>query len=660
MLNGEFYSKVVTNDDRTIDDLVDKITGLHDTVDEAVKRKARIKQIGELLKANDSSKSQNIYWLNRFDDALFTIKGIRLRNTQKMAILCAVEGDGKRVLEQVNTGEGKSFIIAAMACIHLKTGKRYVDIITSSPVLAQRDSEEMASLYAELNLDVAHNCSEDLEERKRAYTSHVVYGDIGRFQRDHLLHTFYKKPLKGDRTQVAVIVDEVDNMLLDNGNNMLYLSHSVPGIDLLDSLLVFIQQRVHSPIYNGDKADLVSMQRQFDNATIKKCILADLFGHFSLADLNAIVRFRLAENEIAEIYDKLIRSNAIDPDGYLKIHSFEQLAVIDEALKSTVGIEFIKQIKACFCVILSRERSIELPLYLRNFAKLHLDELIENCKNSLFLEPNTGYVVDVDRTGKASGTEPLVTIIDSNTGADLATSQWSGGLHQFLQLKHGCRLSSMSLKAVFVSNVAYLKRYEYINGLSGTLGSIEESKTLIDLYEADLIKIPTNKPKVFYEHVPVIASGDKEKWIANIYEEICDQVIAKRSVLVICEDIKQLDYVYDGFVKLFKAEANASREVNECFRNIKTYKREHDEFSFGEKNALKPHQLIMATNLAGRGTDIKLSKELIKSGGLHVITAFMPKNCRIEEQAFGRAARLDLDILDTFFFNFDRQNEVCN
>ncbi|CAF4341150.1 unnamed protein product, partial [Rotaria magnacalcarata] len=97
-----------------------------------------------------------------------------------------------------------------------------------------------------------------------------------------------------------------------------------------------------------------------------------------------------------------------------------------------------------------------MPVYLRTFAKLHLDELIENCKHALFLEANTGYVVDVDRTGKmTTALEPLITIIDSNTGADLATSQWCGGLHQFLQLKHGCRLSPMSLKAVFVSNVAY-------------------------------------------------------------------------------------------------------------------------------------------------------------------------------------------------------------
>ncbi|CAF1664350.1 unnamed protein product [Rotaria magnacalcarata] len=635
--NHVTYEGLTSMDDRKVDELTEKITGLHDSLENVEKRRESIRTIGKLLKTNDSENSSSIYWLNEFDKVLFKLKGKHLRDTQKMAVLCAVESD-KHVLEQVNTGEGKSFIIAAMATIHCKTGKRYVDIITSSPVLAQRDAAEMAEIYIELGLNVADNCNEDLEARKKAYTADIVYGDIARFQRDHLLHTFYKKPLKGDRTQVAVIVDEVDNMLLDNGNNMLYLSHSIPGMDLLDSLIIFIQQKIYSPIYTGDKKNLEQMQEQFDNATIKKKVLADIFGLFSIEDLKAVIKSSMSDTKILSLYEKLIQDKIIDSDGYLKIHRHNQLKMIDETLKYIDGA-FIYRIKACFAVILSRERFIEMPVYLRTFAKLHLDELIENCKHALFLEANTGYVVDVDRTGKmTTALEPLITIIDSNTGADLATSQWCGGLHQFLQLKHGCRLSPMSLKAVFVSNVAYLKGYQHINGLSGTLGSTEESKTLIELYNADLIKIPTNKPKVFYEHVPAIATV-QEKWIGNIYDEICDQVSGTRSVLLICEDIKQLEYVYDGLNKCFNKDKNVSEKVKECFRNITVYKREHDEFNFEDDHKLESHRLIIATNLAGRGTDIKLSKSLIDAGGLHVITAFMPKNCRIEEQAFGRAAR---------------------
>ena len=325
IFQDDFYKAVCSAKDRSVDDLIDKITGLHDSEEEASKRKVQIKRVADLLKANDASESENIKWLNKFDDALFKIKGKRLRDTQKMAILCAVEGE-KRVLEQVNTGEGKSFIIAAIATIRIKTGKRFVYIITSSPVLAQRDSVEMTPLYNELGLTVAHNCSEDIEKRKKAYASNIIYGDMARFQRDHLLHTFYKKPIKGDRVQVAVIVDEVDNMLLDNGNNMLYLSHSVPGVDLMDSLLVYIQQQIYSPIYTGDKNDISTMHEQFDNSEIKKRVLIDLFGRFSIQDLSSLVKnVNFKDSEITAIYESLIKGDLIDSEGYLKIQSKTQL-----------------------------------------------------------------------------------------------------------------------------------------------------------------------------------------------------------------------------------------------------------------------------------------------------------------------------------------------
>ena len=631
------YDQFASAKDRTVDELAEKITGLYDSPEFAVERRKSIKTIADRLKANDSNNSPSINWLNKFDEVLFRLKNKRLRPTQKMAILCAVESP-KHVLEQVNTGEGKSLIIAAIATILCKTGQRYVDVITSSPVLAQRDADEMTEIYNALDLTVANNYSEALEDRKKAYTKDIVYGDMARFQRDYLLHTFYKKPLKGDRTQVAVIVDEVDNMLLDNGNNMLYLSHNVPGLDLLDSLFIFIQQQIYNPIYTGEKTGIEQMQKQFDNGTISKKILADIFGQFSIDDLKTITERSSIQVDTNVMFDKLIQKNIIDAVGYLQICRHDQLDLIKEALQHSDGA-LVRQIQACFAVIMSRERNIGLPLYLRDFVKLHLDEFIENCKSALFLEPKTGYVVDCDHTGKStSSLESLVTIIDSNTGADLATSQWCGGLHQFLQLKHGCRLSPLSLKAVFVSNVAYLKGYKRINGLSGTLGSTEESKTLIELYGADLIKIPTNRRKVFYENVPVVATVE-EDWIQNIYDEICDQVTGTRSVLLICEDIKQLEKIVDGLNKCLRMHKNPSGRIQECFKNKTLYKREHDEFNFEDKTKFESHQLIIATNLAGRGTDIKLSQSLVNAGGLHVITAFLPKNCRIEEQAFGRTAR---------------------
>uniref|UniRef100_A0AC34R4D5 Uncharacterized protein n=1 Tax=Panagrolaimus sp. JU765 TaxID=591449 RepID=A0AC34R4D5_9BILA len=205
-------------------------------------------------------------------------------------------------------------------------------------------------------------------------------------------------------------------------------------------------------------------------------------------------------------------------------------------------------------------------------------------------------------------------------------------------LKHGCRLSPISLKAVFISNVAYLKGYEKINGLSGTLGSLHESQTLIDLYDADLIKIPTFQPKCFYEHVAVVSTREDE-WYQNLFDEVCDQVLAERSVLIVSESIAAVQKIALELRTRYEKLENPSDEIKRCFGSVKTYQREFEEFVFNEKNPLDPSKLLIATNLAGRGTDIKLSETLINNGGLHVITSFLPSNRRIEEQAFGRAAR---------------------
>lgn len=162
---------------------------------------------------------------------------------------------------------------------------------------------------------------------------------------------------------------------------------------------------------------------------------------------------------------------------------------------------------------------------------------------------------------------------------------------------------------------------------------------MLDLYkEAELIKIPTFKPKFFYEHVPIIAT-DQSEWFEELFDEVSDQTNAKRSVLIICESIAQVRLVQGGLQSRYQNLKNPESTSIKCFESITIYEREFNEFNFNVGSELQCSKLIIATNLAGRGTDIKLSEELIHAGGLHVITAFLPMNCRIEEQAFGRVAR---------------------
>ena len=187
-------------------------------------------------------------------------------------------------------GEGKSYIVTSISIIRARQFKS-VDIIISSAVLPQRDGEKMQTPDIAMGLNVAHNCMEGLEDRKQAYKAYVVDGETGCFQIDHLLHDFYRKNILGDceRQSSCVIVDKVDNMLLDNGKNMLYLSHSAPGLELLESLLVHIQRTLCSPTVNREK------EEAFSTDSIEVRVLSDLLGQITKEDLQLLAVTSIAK-----------------------------------------------------------------------------------------------------------------------------------------------------------------------------------------------------------------------------------------------------------------------------------------------------------------------------------------------------------------------------
>ncbi|EYB88797.1 hypothetical protein Y032_0241g3371 [Ancylostoma ceylanicum] len=627
------WNRVFPQNDRTLSDVVRLTINPQDSGEQKAKRQAALENIKALLEGRVAD-DPHVALLKRIDEVLFKKRKLRLRDTQKVAVLSAVKNE-KNLLSQVNTGEGKSYIIVALAIMRIKTGQHHetVDIITSSSVLAQRDAEHMKDIYESFNITVSHNCDEDLDKRKNAYKSDVVYGDITRFERDHLLHNFYKRNILGSRTRCNVIVDEVDSMLLDNGSNMLYLSHNIPGLELLESLFLFIHKQINMPVF------AVEDENQFNSQEIRRRVLMDMYGLITKKDVAGLLYDGKKVSDIGVIWRLLLKNHIISEEGLLLAANVENIKTLAVELRSECGVTLAGRVLAMITLVLNRPREITVPGYLRDFALAHLDEFIDNAKKALFLQHNDEYVVDVDHTGRSGDLQPLVTIIDRGTGTDLATSQWSEGLHQFLQLKHGCRLSPLSLKAVFVSNVSYLKGYLRLNGFSGTLGSKEESNSLVTLYNADLVRIPTWKAKTFNENAPVLANTTME-WIKEIYDETCDQVLALRSVLIICRSIADVETVHAGLLQMYESEQKSrGSEIEDTFNNIIVYRREFDEFDFSSTGGLMCSRVIISTNLAGRGTDIILTKELAIAGGLHVIVSFLPENSRIEDQAYGRSAR---------------------
>lgn len=186
---------------------------------------------------------------------------------------------------------------------------------------------------------------------------------------------------------------------------------------------------------------------------------------------------------------------------------------------------------------------INVPLDLRPYALSKLDEWIMSAFRALMMGENNEYVIQ----SRQGFDDVNIVIMDNQTGVEQTNSEWSNGLHQFLQLKHCRKLTPESLKAVFISNVSYFKRYGYrLYGLTGTLGSIVERNMLKDLYNVDFMNLPTHKESKRIQLAPVVRDN-RDAWLSSLASQSKNILAKQRSVLIICSSIGQLDQICSHF-----------------------------------------------------------------------------------------------------------------
>ncbi|XP_057376952.2 uncharacterized protein LOC130698191 [Daphnia carinata] len=600
------------------------------------------------------------------DDALecflhvysFAVKeklGFSLRDAQRVAIVTLLrrQPDSCNTLVQLSTGEGKSLIVAGVAIAFALSEKKKskpfgkIDVITSNNVLALRDSTLLSdkgglrNIYQFFNVSVANNSSYSVEERTNAYDKAVVYGELANFQRDYLLDKFYGYGIRGNREFSHVLIDEVDCMLLDRGNNVLYLSHDIPGMDTLESLYVFIWGKVCNSTGKGNNS------KEQGKEFIQSDVLSDLYGVINQNDLKSLhAPLEDFENEKDSLWNHLIKKEVIDSNGRLLISDVNQMTEekINYTPKNAQFKETNLNAKLVFYLrkVANRQRRIRIPAHLLGFVDRNLDTGIDNAFHALDLRRDENYVIDHDRTDTSPDLNPQVIIIDPDTGTDQSLSQWDGALHQFLQLKEGCKLTLQSLKAVFISNATYIKKYhKRMMGVSGTLGSEQEQQFLVSEYQCRLFRVPTAFPKVFTVKSTKVFLSETQ-WLQGIIQETLnilnvpegnqprreqnDQRMKSRSIVIFCRTIREVNKTYQQL----KLRLPSDR--------IHRYTRDYEKFAF-ESDELDIGHVILATNLAGRGTDIKISNSLRANGGLHICLTYLPENERITEQAMGRAAR---------------------
>ena len=498
---------------------------------------------------------------------------------------------------QIGTGEGKSTIVEFLSAFLALTGNT-VDIISSSPILAERDSKDKKKIefFECLGLKVSYSSNNNDKFR---YKKHILYGDVLTNEGDILRDVYEKTDIRKGRKFHYIIIDEVDNLSLDNLSSKTQLVSSFPGKDYL------------YPFYFCILIKLPQLDEEYKN------------------DRNKI---------------ELVKS--------------ELLKAINDLYQKEIKVS-------------EKKRAIFYPEYLKegikSFIPLWVDSAItiyyQMKENKDFIINENGEINPVDF---------------SNTGIVQRNMVWENGMHQMLQIINELRIHPETTGTNYLSNVSYFKKYfknnkSNIFGVTGTIGEKSSQKILIDIYEVDIYFIPRalkNQLRIY----GAIIVDNKEKWLNEIMNDAIRETRNQRGVLIICKSIGVTEELFELFknkqensitnILLYnkneddknedKNEDDKNEDKNEDDKNEddkndveKTKNREKDKEESGKRarivtsveSKLFSGYVIISTNLAGRGTDIKLDQKVINNGGLHVIVSFLPDNKRIEDQNFGRAAR---------------------
>lgn len=271
------------------------------------------------------------------------------------------------------------------------------------------------------------------------------------------------------------------------------------------------------------------------------------------------------------------------------------------------------------------DESLKILQHLRKLALYQIPLWVESVLRAYFYHRK-------DKDHMVSDNGAICPIDYQHTGVVHTNQVFSDGGHQFLQLRAESYLTAENFVGSFISPLSYVRRYEgKISGLTGTLGNDVTQSFMKDVYNVDFVSIPSYRPKQLkeYEHKVL---DDGNAWSDAIIQSIMDETSSGRGVLVLFETKGNLENVKNIFMKQYP---DFPREKIHCyFRN--------DLRNENEQKLPKPlgsGQVVFATNLAGRGTDLELVTEMEACGGLHVCTTFLPLNERVETQSFGRTAR---------------------
>jgi len=542
-------------------------------------------------------------------------RNLQMRHFDVQLIGGNVLFEGK--IAEMATGEGKT-LMATLAAYMVHLTGRHVHLITVNDYLAKRDAEWMEPVYRALGMTVgAIQADMDTagQERREQYACDITYGTNNEFGFDYLrdnMKTSIEQMVQGNLEYA--IIDEVDSILIDEARTPLIISG--PAFD---------------DVTRYKKADqigrqLISLQSGHDRikaqADAAERKIANAQGELSEAKKEKDgKRIERAQQAIAKAEEDLANAQARleEATQYYEVeYDRKQVRMTDEGEKAAQDIAGMGSFYT--------GTNIDWPHLLQQTLRAHV-----------VFEKEKDYVV---MDGK-------VVIVDEFTGRLMQGRQWSDGLHQAVEAKEGVTVKEETQTLATVTLQNFFKLYEQIAGMTGTAET--EADEFMNIYKLDVVVIPTNEPCVRDDRDDVIYKTIKEKFGA-IAEEIHETSAAGRPVLVGTISIEKSEAISNALQRRFGLDhevLNAKQHAREAQIVLKAGQQHkgRDGKMWGN--------VTIATNMAGRGTDIKLGEGVPEIGGLHILGTERHEARRIDNQLRGRAGRQGDNGSSQFFLSFD-------
>ena len=559
-------------------------------------------------------------------------------------------------IAEMATGEGKT-LVATLPVFLRSLSHRGVHVVTVNDYLSKRDSEWMGPLYMfhGSTVDCIDKHQPNTPQRRAAYNCDITFGTNNEFGFDYLRDNMAMTP--GDlvqRKHYYAIVDEVDSVLIDDARTPLIISGPVPKGDdqmfdmfkanvekvvlaqrrLVNQFLTDAKEKLKSPDKNVQKEGALALFRAFKGlpkygALIKflsqegmKKILLDTEAYYLQDNAREMPK---ATEPLYFVIDEKNRSVDLTDKGIDELtgkSNDPQFFVLPDIASQLSELEKIADLQQ------RQERKDEVMNdYAIKSERVHtVNQLL---KAYTLFDKDVEYVID----------EGKIKIVDEQTGRIMEGRRYSDGLHQAIEAKEGVKVEAATQTFATITLQNYFRMYHKLAGMTGTAET--EAGELWDIYKLDVVTIPTNRPVARIDMNDRVYRTKKEKYAAVI-EEIVKLREAGRPVLVGTTSVE--------ISELLKRMLDL-RKIDCQVLNAKLHQREAQVVALAGQSGT----VTIATNMAGRGTDIKLSDSVKAAGGLAIIGTERHESRRVDRQLRGRSGRQGDPGSSVFFVSFEDQ-----